>query len=677
MKGGSCIFGIFWLIAVLLLALPVLGSGGPAKPHRRVVATPATKEKQHEKPDNVLKALTKIYRIDLVQFGLTEHCRIKLVLQNQGAKLDAGQLKKSTLKVGREQPVSLAQIDPAMRLKKKGQTATFISGRPLAKSEEVTVVIKLFNGVTKSWHKLLKPACGRPHVNLPASARGGKIGVPSIGNKPHRSVSPQPGRRQDALRIQRAFVRNNTIHVALVRGGPAGMDREGLARAVLTIRYGGKTKSLPLGDGRTSAGGISNVGGKMVINTGIVLAKKETISLKLTGVGRVQSWQGMLAPSSPPHRTGRKRIQAGSMISAPGTDSMFQPQPEPPGHPGPKDIKPAHRKIRPAPGQDRMIRPGRPEPAQTARPMSGEGPVPQRLLPALKDLPQTFLQVQRLGGDLETWDSYGATDTSQQKMKFRWKTGIESLHAARWQVSLSPDFSHVIDHGGVGTIPARGNYGRFSIDFGRFSAIYAKPAVFYVRVKPLRYAGMGGAEMDEDERQKFQASLPVRITVTEAGSSPQTGFHLPHTYLKVVFQNILLVDDSDDLSGGDMHFRFTVNGVEKVAGTADDQYNSGEVIPLAGISFLIKDPPDLVPVTITGCDNDDIQFGDHFVSQENYFASACGADPDTASIDAEIFTEIKKGRRRIPYRDFALYAKGESLKFEVRGYYEMYCDPCQ
>ena len=502
----------------------------------------------------------KIYKIEIVKFDLTSACRVRLVLQNKGSDLTVSQHGKSTLKVGQNQPISLSKLDPGKHLLKKGGTATYMEAKPLQKETNLTAEITLFNGSKRSWSKLLKPTCKRPHL-----------------------------------------------------------ERKNL-----------------------------------------------TSSMKK-----------------------KKKKRQTSPVAPPGSSKMFQPQPEPPGKPlrplaGRQSIKKtrhiAKRKsAMPIPGRNKMFQPQPEPPGRPMKPMSNKTAIKFPGPKAHVALPKTVLQVERLGGDLETWDSYGATDTSVQKMHFRWKSRLESLHAARWQVSISPDFPYVIADGPVTPIPPKGQYGYFSIDLSAFSGTYSKPAVFYVRVKPLKYHLIGKADQGAagTDDQDYRPSIPVRITLTQAGAGPQTQFNLPKTHLRVVIQKILVVDDSDDLSGGDLRFKFIVNGIKKVVTYPDDAIDSSDEIQLSNVSYDIVSPPNTVRLEVRGCDNDDTNID---IGGETFVTGGwehCGSSYDGALVVYDIFTGTKSGRFRIPYTPFSAYAHGEELKYEVQGYYEMYCDPCQ
>ncbi len=428
------------------------------------------------------------------------------------------------------------------------------------------------------------------------------------------------------------------------------------------------------------------------------LLKKTNVTAVITLFnGSKRSWTKLLNPTCPrphfemkKHIPGKKATQPKrkiSPISTKGSTRMFQPQPEPPGKPLKPQVgfhaskKAQHLASRkagiPVPGGNKMFQPQPEPPGQPMKPMSNKMAMKFPRPKAIATLPKTVLQVKRLGGDIETWDNYASADTSLQKMDFRWKTEIESLHAARWQVSISPDFPYVIANGPVAPIPPKGQYGRFSIDLSAFSGKYSKPAVFYVRVKPLKYRGIGKTSQSAEGAvdREYKPSIPVRITLTEAGSGEQTQFNLPKTHLHVVLQKILVVYDSDDLSGGDLTFKFVVNGIQKIVGYADDAVDTGDELHLSNVSYDIVSPPNTVRVEVWGCDDDDPDLGAKFVTEGN-FMSYCGNNHDMAIVAYEIFTGTKSGRFRIPYTPFSAYANGDSLKFEVHGYYEMYCDPC-
>lgn len=322
-------------------------------------------------------------------------------------------------------------------------------------------------------------------------------------------------------------------------------------------------------------------------------------------------------------------------------------------------------------------------------PKSGESPMGTKLMAVPKQMlsmPQTILQVEWAGGDLQRWENWAGTDTSMQKVDFRWKTELEGLQTARWEVSLTPDFPYVIASGLVTPIPPKGIYGYFSIDFSGISGIYAKPATFFIRVQPLKLAALKAfavaageptastqtsqpAASSSADDPGLEPSTSVRVTIAEAGSGPVTEFHLPETHLKVVLTKVIVVDDSDDLSGGDLSFRLTVNGQENWKDFSDGALDTGDQASLGNLTVIVTDPPNFTGVSIFGCDNDD--------EPGEFTANAhCGNDPDTASVSFQINTGKNMGRWKIPTTNFNQYAQGGSLKFSVEGYYEMYCDPC-
>ena len=135
-------------------------------------------------------------------------------------------------------------------------------------------------------------------------------------------------------------------------------------------------------------------------------------------------------------------------------------------------------------------------------------------------------------------------------LSFRWQSTEEDRPVGRWEVSLTPGFQNVIRHGSAGEKPYPGKFTRFKIDFRDIAAPYTIPATFFVRVKPVKFAIGGGFA------QEAQPSLPVRVTIAEPGDAPP--IVLPH--LTVIFDRIKVIDDSDDLSGGEIDFKIQVQG---------------------------------------------------------------------------------------------------------------------
>ena len=423
--------------------------------------------------------------------SLTSQCQLKFIVRNTGPNLTADQHKNSSIKIGREQPVSLAVFDPASRLRTGGQSITNINNQPLTKGTNITIVVTLYNGKKTTMSKFLQPTCPPPTVTLP-----------------------------------------------------------------------GKAAAAP--------------------------------STQITAV-----------------------------------PALTLPQPAP---------KPITAEIKPI------------------------------------ALPETILQVKELGGDLEKWSNYGATDTSLPRMDFRWKSSEKRLKLASWQASISQDFPYVIASGPVGPLPPPGVFGRFSIDLSPLAAKYTKPVTFYFRVKPVKLTAIematSGGSASGATIEAVEPSPPVRVVLTEAGSGPITEFNLPKRHLQVVFEKVYIRDDSDDLSGGDLSFKFTVNGETKWKHFADDQCDTDETHNLGNLSITVADPPNIAPMTIYGCDNDDdsgafTASGDH-----------CGDSHDSAAGNFDIRTYLNMERWNIPVTPFKVDANGSKLKFQVSGHYSLYCSPC-
>lgn len=285
-------------------------------------------------------------------------------------------------------------------------------------------------------------------------------------------------------------------------------------------------------------------------------------------------------------------------------------------------------------------------------------------------LPETILQVKELGGDLEKWSNYGATDTSLPRMDFRWKSNEEPLKLASWQASISQDFPYVIASGPVGPMPPPGVFSRFSIDLSPLAAKYTKPVTFYFRVKPVKLKAIematSGGSAPGATIEAVEPSPPVRVVLTEAGSGPITEFNLPKRHLQVVFEKVYIRDDSDDLSGADLRLKFTVNGETKWKTFPDDQCDTDETHNIGNLNITVTNPPNIVPMTVYGCDRD----SDEFTS------SHCGDSYDSAAGNFDIRTYLNMERWNIPATPFKVDANGSKLKFQVRGHYSLYCSPC-
>ncbi len=480
-------FCINLLILGLIFMLSSISFAGTPPPIKRTIKPTPTVQ-----PQPRMVPIAVVHSMAIQNIELTSQCQLKFIVRNTGANLSVEQHKNSSIKIGHEQPVSLAAFDPTGRLRMKGQSITNLNNQPLTKNTNIKIVVTLFNGKKTTASSFLKPTCTSPTVSLPV--------------KPGTAAKINPA----------------AVPVAKLPAMP--------------------TKKLNIGS---------------------------------------------IAPIA---------------------------------------------------------------------------------------LPETILQVKELGGGLEKWSNYGATDTSLQRMDFRWKSTEEPLKLASWQASIAQDFPYVIASGPVGPMPPPGVFGRFSIDLSPLAAKYTKPVTFYFRVKPVKLKAIematSGGSAPGATIEAVDPSPPVRVVLTEAGSGPITEFNLPKRHLQVVFEKVYIRDDSDDLSGGDLSFKFTVNGETKWKHFADGQCDTGETHNLGNLSITVADPPNIAPMTIYGCDNDDDSGA--FTASGN----PCGDSHDSAAGNFDIRTYLNMERWNIPVTPFKVDANGSKLKFQVTGHYSLYCSPC-
>jgi len=648
------VLGISSLVVAWVILLSAIGICGttlqvnktrqPAVQTTAPAPSPAPAQTPTIKKQQAPRQVIPLYSMAIENLGLTNQCQVKFTVRNTGANLSVDQHKKSYLKVGQNPPISLKTFDPAGRLRTKGKTMISLQNEPITKNTNIKVLVMLFNGKKISKQKLLKPTCG-PKITPRKVTQPTKQAPTVTPRKAIKPTSQTPTVQKDqvpqqvvqiySMAIENLSLTNQCQVKFTVRNTGANLSVDQHKNSYLKM---GQNQPISL---KTfdPAGRLRTKGKTMISLQNEPITKDTNYTVGLTLFNNKQiTEQKLLKPTCASKMTIQKVPQA--VTAAPTGPS--------------------------------------PPPPMTTK--SGDSPMGSKLIAVPKQhisMPKTILQVERMGGDLQTWDSWAGTDTSMQKMDFRFKTELESLILARWEVSLTPDFPYVIAKGQVTPIPPKGMYGRFSINLSSFSGTYTKPATFFIRVRPIKFGGMkvmasGGnvpsTSPSTPAEEQHEPSTTVRVTLVEAGSGPVTEFHLPERHLKVVFTKALIVDDSDDLSGGDLRFKFTVNGESKWKTFSDDKYDTGDMANLGNKTLIITDPPNFTGVSIMGCDDDD--------TPGEFSSGKCGNDPDKASVSFDIPTGKKLGRWKIPYTTFSHYAQGSSLKFEVHGYYEMYCDPC-
>ncbi len=162
MKTKSVLSIIIWIAGFMLL-FSSIGISGPPVQMKKIVnqppaQSPAVQESQIPKP------VKKVYSIDIESISMTSQCQFKFKLKNTGADLTDNQHRNCSVKVGQDQNpgMSLATFDPGGRLKKKGETITYLENTPLTEDTNVFVEVTLFNGTQTSKQKLLQPTCPDP-----------------------------------------------------------------------------------------------------------------------------------------------------------------------------------------------------------------------------------------------------------------------------------------------------------------------------------------------------------------------------------------------------------------------------------------------------------------------------------------------------------------------------------
>ena len=190
-----------------------------------------------------------------------------------------------------------------------------------------------------------------------------------------------------------------------------------------------------------------------------------------------------------------------------------------------------------------------------------------------------------------------------------------------------------------------------------------------MRIQPKGAASTSGTSgPDEPHVMRWIApSPPVTLVLTWIQSPTQ--FELPK--LTVVFDKIVVKDDSDDLSAGDLAFGFWV-------------YNQGPDVHMAQVdsgdstyppvSFTIENSPAWVGVRVYGFDNDEPEW---ILTPGGIIMSVlptCGgiASPsdecpgDAAEGMCLINTGMSTGIAK-PETPFIIYANGPKLSFQVEG----------
>jgi hypothetical protein len=263
----------------------------------------------------------------------------------------------------------------------------------------------------------------------------------------------------------------------------------------------------------------------------------------------------------------------------------------------------------------------------------------------LKRIPFTRIWVEKPNIDGQPGWGDRWQDATIEPLDFKWITTTEQTGGI-WEVAVNPQFNQIIKSGSAGAAPAEGKFQIFNIDFRYFDLPNINPATFYVRVKPFLVQNAGG-------QVEGKPSLPVQVTFASVEQG-DTQFVLPTLY--VAIQQIEVVDDSDDLSAGDLWFKFTLEGAIATQQYEADIASGDSVNP--NITFRVENPDQYVTLHVHGCDND---------TDDGDFGTLC--DSDWAMGDTILTTGTGWGGLVKEQTPFAIYAGSGNLDFWVRGVY--------
>ena len=309
----------------------------------------------------------------------------------------------------------------------------------------------------------------------------------------------------------------------------------------------------------------------------------------------------------------------------------------------------------------------------------------QRLLP--KNLK---FEVQRQSGDFEEWGTEWR-NTGAQQITFRWShhsdsTGLVAAYEVREAWSFGSKVP--VSTGLLSQVPTKGKLGHFTIDFSGIIGATSPPELSTLEytVNLGLYHGISVHKPLIKER-----ALPIKVFIlSSTGNTPIT---LPsQPILRVVFDKLTVIDDSDELSDGDLYFAFWAKHSNVQHGYAyySADMGSGETTN-PGITFTIAgwypNIPEYVEVFVFGFDDDeDSGFNlANYAPPVFYFDPAlatCGLLPvPTAPDSGDCPRDRARGGMIVmteglqPWpRSFTLYANGPKLRFLVSGRVE-YASP--
>ena len=296
----------------------------------------------------------------------------------------------------------------------------------------------------------------------------------------------------------------------------------------------------------------------------------------------------------------------------------------------------------------------------------------------------TFYKIPKLevlvptGPDSETQATYRLMD-APEVLVFRWSHELVNVRVARYDVfrSLSGGPFISISSSILPEIPQPNAWGTFNLDLLSLDNIsLGIPRSWMVRVSAYTL----------DDNLWIQAprliakSQRVRIDITGA-KSPSTAFSLPT--LRVNVEKVIVHDDSDDLSDGELGFAFWVefSGQKTPLQIHHDTVSSGGQTTV-NKTVTVENPPSSVLLSVYGFDDDEnemlpLLMPPFFISVLGTCGqlpqpepSAAGNCPKDESWGQKTLTLGYSSS--IQNKPFSIIAAGSSgLHFEVRGNFEV------
>ena len=294
-------------------------------------------------------------------------------------------------------------------------------------------------------------------------------------------------------------------------------------------------------------------------------------------------------------------------------------------------------------------------------------------LKPIKDylLSKPKLEIQLQSGDFQEYGTHWK-QYSPATVTFRWSHKTANAMFAAYEVrsTLQGVDSPPIDQGGLAHLPEVGINSKFKIDFRPIVGNKTwRPISYFVRVVLYTYG--------YPKLTRLADSLNVKVEIMK-GMGPQI-ISLPR--LKVTFEEINILDDSDNTSDGEFGFSFWLSSgnhntnyqlFSGSAGTGESLYPNKTII--------LENPPHYVTIHAYGFDDDEMEFiplGPFII----LLSQACGGaaipnvslecPADSASGHVQVDSGSNSGARS-GKRPFNFYATGDNLIFQVLGHSELF-----